>query len=100
MNFQSDPQRETQRVVSINNFPFHLVLIINGTVAFEVFRHFKLIQDNLQGGKVRGVYDMEGFSLDGEPFMYNTQYSYKEIPVLLKWLQEQALDMRTLESHL
>ena len=82
-----------QAQIALGNLPFHLVIISDSTVAFSLHGNFKVIADNYSEGKVRGVYDSQGFSLDGEPFMYNTKYSYKEIPTLLKWLQEQELEM-------
>lgn len=84
-----------QAQLPLGNLPFHLVLISDGTVAFVLHQHFKLIHDDhpKDSGKVVGIYDTQGFSLNGEAFLYSTKYAYKEMPTLLKWLQEQELEM-------
>jgi hypothetical protein len=73
------------------NFPVQLMLILETSkVAFVVVNSFKTIYD-MSTDDVDAYFDMEGFSIGYNSYKYNTQYDYKNIPSMLKWLQKQKL---------
>lgn len=91
--------REYQVQVPLGNLPVHLVLVGNkarGRVAFVKVAPVGLILESVVAGKVGAMFTEDDFSLssdDGnvEAFDYNKVYDYKEIPLMLRWLQQQRL---------
>lgn len=79
--------------VQIAGMPLLLVCDIynGGRVAFVRTAEFKTIFCFENGETPAATFDDEGFSIGGEDFVYNTLYSYKEIPVMLAWLKRQNL---------
>ena len=80
--------------VAIANMPVNLVLLSNSTLAFVRVAQFKALFDTppFEYGISAAFYE-EDFSLGGETFAYNTAYEYKNIPNMLKWLQQQRLQL-------
>lgn len=83
------------------NLPISLVLLtdgVHGQVAFIKTSQFKTIFDqptSLEGTPeaVAAVFDEEGFKIGEEEFHYNTSIDYKHNETLLKWLQQQNLQL-------
>lgn len=77
-----------------HNFPIGLILLSNGTLTFVKTSVVGVLYDQ-PGDKeaVHGIFTEEGFSLNDESFSYKVLYAYKEIPVMLRWLQQQKLIM-------
>jgi hypothetical protein len=82
--------------------PVSLVLLTDGQRGWVVFiktRQFTTIIDmaeNPEDGKYSGisaVFDMDGFSIAGEEYRYNTPIAYIEIPEMLQWLKAQNMVM-------
>lgn len=89
---------EYQLQVPIGNLPVNLVLVGNkevGRVAFVQIRTVGVIVETFEEGKVAATFFNDCFHLrDGEveeDFDYDTVYAYKEIPLMLRWLQQQNL---------
>lgn len=79
--------------IPLANMPINLILLPQAAeVVFVVVQPFKLIYDMGTDGQ-DAYFDQEGFSIGGSSYYYDTQYRYKEIPAMLKWLQEQKLTM-------
>lgn len=74
--------------VEICAFPVHLILQSDGQVAFVIVRNFNYLLDM---GEPDASFTMDHFTIGTEDFDYNTFYQYKEIPVMLSWLQRQGL---------
>lgn len=91
-----------QAQINIGGMPIGVVLIGNREKGEIVIVKLMTItgtffdQAEAEGG-IDGVFDQESFGLkekselDYEEFQYNTRYHYKEIPKLLRWLQQQNL---------
>lgn len=84
--------------VPLGSLPINLVLVGNreqGRVVFVKVAPVGVIVENEVRDKVSAWFDEEGFTLfdqgTGETFNYNTLYEYKEIPLMLRWLQQQQL---------
>lgn len=89
---------EYQLQVPIGNLPVHLVLVGNkerGRVAFVRVQPFKTVVDQGPAGGVDATFFQECFHLGyadlEEQFEYETVYDYKDIPLMLRWLQQQNL---------
>jgi hypothetical protein len=79
--------------VPLGNLPIGLILIQDGTLAFEVLTPFVPFVDTT--GPVYAFFDMQGFkfgSEDGNNFSYNTKYAYKGVADMLQWLRAQELE--------
>jgi hypothetical protein len=87
-----------QAQIPIGSLPINLVLVGNqhkGAVVFVVVAPINnIVYDE---GTVSAAIDYQGFTLDDgdeyENFVYNTVYEYKSIPLMLKWLQQQNLQV-------
>jgi hypothetical protein len=86
--------------VPIGSLPVNLVLVGNkeeGKVAFVKVAPVGLILENVQQGKeVAAMFAEDEFcisntDMETEVFNYDTIYDYKNIPLMLKWLQQQKL---------
>ena len=94
-----------QAQIPIGNLPVQLVLVGSkgsGRVVFVRVAPFKVIFDTTEDGKfIRAAFYDDVFHIfdNGggyeEVFSYNTIYDYKEIPVMLDWLQKQNLMLPT-----
>lgn len=94
---------EYQMQYPLGGLPVNLVLVgnpVRGRVVFVTAADkFKSVIDQPEGeNAIGGVFSDEGFALFEEwvggaieTFDYNTIYDYKEIPLMLKWLQQQNL---------
>jgi hypothetical protein len=60
-------------------------------VAFVKVSNFRTIIDDVV------IFAPDDFMIAGEEFEYNTLYDYKDIPVMLQWLQLQNLQMPVFE---
>ena len=74
--------------------PVNIVLLSAGTLAFVKVAELSTLfdQPSIQGD-INAVFYKDDFSIDNEPYSYNTVYEYKNIPSMLKWLQQQQLLM-------
>lgn len=71
--------------------PIILVCLSDGSIALAPRQQFATII-SLANEKCReAIFDMSGFKIGDEEFMWSTRYYYKEIPVLLEWLKGQEL---------
>lgn len=93
MTFGVKPKYQLQ--VPLGGLPVNLVLVGNkedGKVVFVVVGGPTGIYDT---GEVQALFEQRGFTLffenDVQEFDYNIIYSYKEIPLMLRWLQQQNL---------
>lgn len=83
-----------QLQIKLGSLPISLVLISDGSVAFVKSCNFKAICDSGDddGKQIVAIFDNEGFQLGNtDNFCYNVAYRYKEIPDMLKYLQQQNL---------
>lgn len=93
-----------QAQIPLGGLPVHLVLVGNrddGKVVFVRVAPYNGdildMPNDLEG--VAAMFGPEGFYLaeviyrggNGEYFEYNTVYDYKNIPLMLRWLQQQEL---------
>lgn len=83
--------------VPLAGLPVNLVLLSNGTLAFVRVAEFVGIYDQRAFGQdVDAMFGRDDFAFihdEGyDEFAYNTAYNYKEIPSMLKWLQQQNLE--------
>lgn len=69
----------------IARLPITLNCLENGSVVFSVRQNFQAIIDPENDL----IMDINGFTLRGAKFSYNTQYKYKLIPEILEWLQKE-----------
>jgi hypothetical protein len=84
--------------VPIGGLPINLVLVGNketGKVVFVKVAEVGVIVENFEDGKVAATFWNDCFHLrDGEleeDFDYDTIHDYKNIPLMLRWLQQQNL---------
>ena len=90
-----------QLAFPINTLPLQLVCAYPpAQIAIQPTRKFNTIFSDCAEGKVASVIDSEGILLslfDGVlkrfEVEYNMLYEYKEIPILLQWLQELEMIM-------
>ena len=87
-----------QAQVPLGGLPIHLVVVgtqEQGSVVFVPIRQVGVICDYQTRENVSAWFDNDGFTLydqaGGEDFAYNTVYDYKNIPLMLRWLQQQNL---------
>lgn len=87
-----------QAQVPLGGLPVNLMLVGNqeyGKVVFVRVAPVGVILDHQPHTAVSAWFDDEGFTLfsweGGEDFKYNLMYDYKEIPLMLRWLQQQNL---------
>jgi hypothetical protein len=76
--------------------PVSLVLLTNGKegrVVFVKTGKFDTIIDLPEDGGIGAIFDMDGFGIGEEEYDYNVSYPYKDIPDMLKWLQQQQMVM-------
>lgn len=85
--------------VPIGSLPINLVLVGNkfrGGVVFVKVAPFRTIIDQAENGQIAAVFTQQDFTLlsddAADSFEYNTVYEYKDIPVMLRWLQQQKLE--------
>lgn len=79
--------------IPIGSLPINLVLVGNKEVAGVVFvkvSSFGVIFDMHNDG-IQAIFHEDCFTLGGEEFDYEVMYEYKNIPNMLKWLQQQNL---------
>lgn len=79
------------------NLPIHLVLLSDATIAWVKVAPVGRIYDQPPSGGVAAVFDEEWFVFEkstgeNEQYEYNTRYAYKELPLMLTWLQQQNLE--------
>lgn len=79
--------------IPIANMPVHLVCC--GEDATVAFVRVSEVDTIFCRGVVDAVFHGSGFTIDGLEFDYQIRYAYKEIPVMLAWLQAQNLIMPT-----
>lgn len=86
--------------VPLGRLPLHLVCLSNGCVAIVIqqspFNPFRDLLDlSLHG--VSADFSTTGFRMyrgdESEEYGYGQQIEYKQQPLLLKWLQQQELEM-------
>lgn len=78
------------------SFPVILCCLQDGTVAFAKVHNFSPVWDMPEDGQIGAyfspltiwVFEPQGAEIQLE---YSTTYRYKEMPLLLKWLQQQKL---------
>ena len=74
----------------LGNMPVNLVLLLSGKVQFISAPDFATVID--QHSEVSAVFTQDNFSIGSlSNLCYNVSYNYKEIPEMLKWLQQQNL---------
>ena len=79
--------------IQLNNLPLTLTCIMEGTIALSPNQHFKALID----GDVK--FDMSGFSIGVNDYLYNQQIEYKEDEKLLKWLQSLNMTMPSFQHQ-
>ena len=79
--------------IQLNNLPLTLTCIMDGTIAISPNQQFKSIID----GNVK--FDMSGFSIEENDYLYNTAISFKEDEKLLKWLQSLNMTMPSFQQN-
>lgn len=76
------------------SFPVSLILVSDGRLAFVKTSRVGVLFDQPESEEdVRGVFTEDSFSLSDENFSYQVLYAYKDIPAMLRWLQQQKLIM-------
>ena len=81
-----------QMQVTVANMPINVVLLSNETLAFVRVADFKALFDMAPSPKgVGAAFYEQMFAIDGVDYEYNTAYTYKQIPGMLAWLQQQRL---------
>lgn len=91
--------RVFQLQIPIGSLPINLILVGNRQQAGVVFvpvRDVGVVIEPLEAGKVAAIFFNYGFCLGDksgleEEFSYETIYEYKNIPLMLRWLQQQNL---------
>jgi len=85
--------------IPIGGLPINLVLLPHiASVAFVKVRSFGAMfdLDYEKKGNVEALFFSDDFSLrskdEEQDFCYNTAYDYKNIPIMLGWLQQQKLE--------
>ena len=80
--------------MQIGTLPIALQLCTNETIAFLKAKNLKTIIDQPEMG-IGAVFTPEGFYIGEEKVMYNwgVGYDYKDLPEMLKWLQQQNLEL-------
>jgi hypothetical protein len=81
-----------------SRFPLALVLVLDHegpSVVLTPLRKFELIVEPEVDGKIGAWYGGDSMTLvngqEEEDFFYHTTYRYKDIPLLLRWLQQQNI---------
>lgn len=87
-----------QAQIPLGGLPVHLVLVgdnTQGRVVFVKVAPVGLIFDQRERSLVSAWFDESGFTLfdqhESADYQYDTMYEYKELPLMLKWLQQQNL---------
>lgn len=89
-----------QTQIPIGSLPINLVLVgdkTQGRVVFVKVAPVGLILENIDRGKeTAAMFTEDEFCISNtdmqtDVFKYNVIYDYKNIPLMLKWLQEQNL---------
>jgi len=75
----------------LGSLPIALIACFDSSVVLTPTQQFKTIVDASNG--FESMFDMDGFSINGEQFEYGVKYYYKEMPNLLGWLQKQGMEM-------
>jgi hypothetical protein len=78
--------------IPLGNSPVSLTCFSDGTVGFVPVMVFTTVVEEYIKDKFT-MYDMQGFSINGKQYNYNTRYSYKTIPDMLEYLQSLKLEM-------
>ena len=71
----------------LSTLPLALGCFSDGSIAFAPAQKFKGFVDSYPNG-ISAIYDMEGFTLNGEQYEYNKRYIYKEDNILLSYLKQ------------
>lgn len=75
----------------INTLPLNIVYVSNGTIGIVPRGNFPVIYDQPEQG-IHAIITPEKMIVGNTNVPYNVSLKYKEMPELLKWLQQQDLE--------